>query len=199
MDALRQTLWSLEAVAVFCAIAYLLLAARENLWCWLFAGVSSALYVWIFWDVRLLMESLLSVYYVVMAVVGWQQWRSGAAGQGRAIVTLRCSQHVLLLGAMVLLALASGWWLHDNTDAAWPFLDSFTTWASAITTVLVVRKVLENWLYWLLIDSISLYLYLDRGLYLTALLFAAYLLIVVFGYMQWRRQYRRQSAHTAAA
>jgi nicotinamide mononucleotide transporter len=199
MDALRQTLWSLEAVAVFCAIAYLLLAARENLWCWLFAGVSSALYVWIFWDVRLLMESLLSVYYVVMAVVGWQQWRSGAAGQGRAIVTLRCSQHVLLLGAMVLLALASGWWLRDNTDAAWPFLDSFTTWASAITTVLVVRKVLENWLYWLLIDSISLYLYLDRGLYLTALLFAAYLLIVVFGYMQWRRQYRRQSAHTAAA
>lgn len=194
MDALLQSLFSLEALAVVCAIAYLLLAARESLWCWYFAFVSSALYVFIFWDVSLLMESLLSVYYVVMAVVGWQQWRSGDKQNGRPIVTLRWQQHVGLLAAMLLLALASGWWLRDNTSAAWPFVDSFTTWGAAITTVLVVRKVLENWLYWLLIDSISLYLYVDRGLYLTALLFAGYLVIVVFGYLHWRRQYLQQSS-----
>lgn len=193
MDALLQSLWSLEALAVVCAIAYLLLAARERLSCWYFAFVSSALYIWIFQDVRLLMEALLSVYYVVMAVVGWQQWRSGGRGAVRPIVSLRWPQHAALLAVMVLLSLASGWWLRGNSDAAWPFLDSFTTWASVITTVLVVRKVLENWLYWLLIDSISLYLYLDRGLYLTALLFAGYLVIVVFGYLHWRGLYRRQS------
>lgn len=193
MDALLQSLLSLEALAVVFAIAYLLLAARESLWCWYCAFASSALYVVIFRDVSLLMESLLSVYYVVMAVVGWQQWRSGDKRNGRAIVTLRWQQHVGLVAAMLLLALASGWWLRDNTSAAWPFVDSFTTWGSVITTVLVVRKVLENWLYWLLIDSISLYLYIDRGLHLTALLFAGYLVIVVFGYLHWRRQYQQQA------
>jgi len=192
MDALLQSLLSLEALAVIFAIAYLLLAARESLWCWYFAFASSALYVLIFWDVSLLMESLLSVYYVVMAVVGWQQWRASDMQQRRPILRLHWQQHLVLLGAMLLLSLTSGWWLRNYTDAAWPFIDSFITWASVITTVLVVRKVLENWLYWLLIDSISLYLYLDRGLYLTALLFAGYLVIVVFGYLQWRRVYLQQ-------
>jgi nicotinamide mononucleotide transporter len=79
--------------------------------------------------------------------------------------------------------------MHQYTSAAWPFVDSFTAWASVISTVLVIRKVLENWLYWLVIDSISLYLYIDRGLYLTALLFAGYLVICVFGYLRWRKVY----------
>ena len=73
------------------------------------------------------------------------------------------------------------------TSAAWPFLDAFTTWASVLTTFLVIWKILENWLYWLVIDSISIYLYLDRGLYLTALLFAVYLVIAIFGYLHWRK------------
>jgi nicotinamide mononucleotide transporter len=105
---------------------------------------------------------------------------------------LRWQQHVQLLLLMLGLAFTSGTLLREYTSAAWPFVDSFTTWASVITTVLVVRKVLENWLYWLLIDSISLYLYIDRGLHLTALLFAGYLVIVVFGYMHWRRVYLQQ-------
>lgn len=198
MDALLQSLFSLEALAVILAIAYLLLAARESLWCWYCAFASSALYVLIFWDVSLLMESLLSVYYVVMAVVGWQQWRSGGKGQQRPIVTLRWQQHVLLLVTMLVLAFTSGSLLREYTNAAWPFMDSFITWASVVTTVLVVRKVLENWLYWLLIDSISLYLYIDRGLHLTALLFAGYLVIVVFGYLHWRQRYQQQASTPTA-
>jgi len=187
-----QSLLSLEAFAVVAAIAYLLLAARESLWCWYFAFVSSALYVFIFWDVSLLMESLLSVYYVAMAVLGWQQWRGGSTGEPLPIVRLRWQQHLQLLALMLLMSATSGWLLQEYSSAAWPFVDSFTTWASVITTVLVVRKVLENWLYWLLIDGISLLLYVERGLYLTALLFAAYLVIVVFGYLHWRRVYLQQ-------
>jgi nicotinamide mononucleotide transporter len=76
------------------------------------------------------------------------------------------------------------------TDAAWPFVDSFITWGSVITTFLVVRKVLENWLYWLLLDGIAVVVYVERGLYLTALLFVGYVVIVVFGFLQWRREYQ---------
>ena len=80
------------------------------------------------------------------------------------------------------------------TDAALPLLDSFTTWGSILTTWMVTRKILENWLYWLVIDSVSIYLYLDRGLHLTAMLFVAYLVIVVFGYRKWLRHYRETSS-----
>ena len=84
--------------------------------------------------------------------------------------------------------------LQQFTDAALPYLDSFTTWGSLVTTWMVARKVLENWLYWLVIDSVSIYLYIDRELYLTALLFAAYVVIVIIGYVKWSQRYRAQSS-----
>mgnify|MGYP000495124515 CR=1 FL=1 len=104
MQYLLHRLWSFEALAVVLAIAYLLLAARESLWCWYCALGSSLIYIVIFFDVSLLMESLLNVFYAVMAVVGWWEWRrGGAAHQGLKIVTLRWQLHVLLLAAMLLL------------------------------------------------------------------------------------------------
>lgn len=195
MENLLASVLSLEGLAVVLALAYLLLAARENILCWYCAFASSALYTVIFWDVNLLMESALNVFYVVMAVVGWYEWRyGGAKREGVRIVSLLWRQHLALLALMLGLALCNGWLMHSFTNAAWPFVDSFVTWGSVINTVLVVRKVLENWLYWLLIDGLALYLYVDRGLYLTALLFLLYLGIVVFGYLKWRREYRAYSA-----
>jgi nicotinamide mononucleotide transporter len=94
----------------------------------------------------------------------------------------------------VLASLVSATVLTSYTQAALPLLDSFTTWGSIVTTWMVTRKILENWLYWLLIDSVSIYLYIERELYLTAALFAAYLIIVIFGYRKWLLHYRQTSA-----
>ncbi len=186
-----------ESLAVVLALAYLLLAAREHIACWACALVSTAIYTVVFWDASLLMEAALNVYYMAMAVYGWQQWRyGGAANEGVSIRSLSRRQHGLIVAAVVCLTLASGTYLASQTSAVWPYVDSFTTWASVITTVLVAKKYLENWLYWFVIDSISIPLYLDRGLYLTAALFAVYLVIVVFGYLSWQRHL---TARTAAA
>ena len=186
----------LESVAVVLAIAYLLLAARENILCWYCAFASSAIFVVIFWDVSLLMESLLNVFYVAMAVVGWYAWRyGGQAHMGVHIRTLKPWQHGVIAVTLLLAAGINGWFMASYTSAVWPYLDAFTTWASVLTTFLVVWKVLENWLYWLVIDSISIFLYMDRELYLTALLFAAYLVIVIFGFLHWRRLYRDSIAN----
>ena len=92
---------------------------------------------------------------------------------------------LLLVG---LLSLASGRLLAINTAAALPWLDSFISWASLLATWMVARKVLENWLYWFAIDSLSLGVFLSRGLYLTAVLFAVYLVLIVIGYRRWRGQ-----------
>ena len=77
------------------------------------------------------------------------------------------------MGSVLLLSAASGWLLSQYTGAAWPYLDSFTTWGAVLTTWMVARKLLENWLYWIVIDGLSIFLYIDRELYLTAALFAA--------------------------
>ncbi len=185
--------WELAAVAL--GIAYLLLAMRESLWCWYAAFVSTAIFLVLFWQVGLLMESALQVYYLAMAVYGWWQWQHGSGGSDElAITRWGTRQHLLTTGAVLALSALSGTFLHQYSTAALPYLDSFTTWGAIVTTWMVARKILENWLYWLVIDGVSIHLYLDRGLYLTALLFAAYLVIAIFGFRQWLHHYRTLSA-----
>lgn len=187
-----MSLW--EAAAVVLGVAYLLLAMRESLWCWYAAFVSTSIFLVLFWDVGLLMESALQVYYLVMAVYGWWHWRRGSADQSELAISRWSNRdHLFAIGAVLLASAVSGTLLQQYSSAALPYLDSFTTWGSILTTWMVARKVLENWLYWLVIDSVSIYLYLDRELYLTALLFALYLIIVIFGYRKWLRHFQATS------
>jgi nicotinamide mononucleotide transporter len=190
-----QAMSAWEAAAVVLGVIYLLLAVRESLWCWYAAFASTGIFLVLFWDVGLLMESALQVYYLVMAVYGWWHWQAGKGDQGGlAISRWGARQHLVALIAVLLASAVSGALLQQHSNAALPYLDSFTTWGSILTTWMVARKVLENWLYWLVIDSISIYLYLDRALYLTAGLFAVYLVIVIFGYRKWLLHYRATSA-----
>ena len=198
-----QSMSLMEVTAVIFAMAYLLLAVRENVLCWLFAFLSTAIYTVLFWDVSLLMESALNVYYMAMAVYGWHQWtRGGTNGDDQphalAVHSMSAKQHVMIIAAITSLTIVSGYLLSEHSTAAWPYVDSFTTWASVITTYLVARKFLQNWLYWIVIDTVSVPLYIDRGLNLTALLFVAYVVIAVVGYFKWRDHLRNSGQVVAA-
>jgi len=185
---------------VLCAIAYLFLAMRENIYCWHFAFLSTALYVWIFQDVNLYMESALNIYYVLMALYGWFCWStSKPTAQGLKIKSWTLNLHIKVVSLICLLTAVSGILLSTNTDAYLPYLDSLTTWGSVITTFMVARKVLENWLYWVVINSLSIFLYVDRELYQTAVLFAMYTVMSVAGYFQWRSIYQRESKQHSSA
>ncbi len=182
----------LELTAVVLAIAYLLLAVRESLWCWGAAFVSTAIYLYLFFAARLYMESVLQVFYLFMAVYGWRQWRRGESGGKKLDVsTWPLIVHVWAVVCILALSVASGWMLASYTQAAFPYLDSFTSWGAVWTTYLVTKKKLENWLYWIVIDSICIYLYELRGLQLTAILFALYVVISIFGYVSWQRVSRQ--------
>ena len=147
----------------------------------------------LFWDVSLLMESALNVYYMAMAVYGWYQWRRGGDEHaGVQMQSLGWSRHGIIILAILLITLVSGFFLSRYSDAAWPYVDSFTTWASVITTYMVTRKILENWLYWVVIDAVSIPLYIDRGLTMTAMLYVAYVLIAAVGFVSWRRHFLAQ-------
>jgi nicotinamide mononucleotide transporter len=183
----------LELIAVVFAIAYLVLAVRENILCWLAAGISTSIFLIIFWDVKLYMESGLQIYYLAMAGYGWHQWRRvNDESSGLQVSTWNVQQHVSAITVIALLSFFSGYLLRAGTDAQLPYLDSFTTWASVVTTFMVARKVLENWIYWLVIDSVSIFLYIDRELYFTSILFAVYIVIIFFGWYSWYRSYQQQ-------
>jgi nicotinamide mononucleotide transporter len=178
-----------ELAAVALAIAYLLLAVRENQWCWVAAFSSTLIYLYLFFEARLYMESVLQLFYLFMAVYGWQQWRRGGAGDRELEVSSwSFPVHLWAIGGILFLSAVSGWILARYTQAAYPYLDSFTTWGAVWTTYLVTRKKLENWLYWIVIDSVCIYLYELRGLLLTACLFALYVVISIFGYISWQRE-----------
>ncbi len=183
-----------EVVAVVLAIAYLVLAIKESSWCWYAAFVSTAIYTWLFWDVSLVMESLLNAYYMAMAIYGWWQWRrpNEQANEVRPIARWQAQHHLFAVVGVLALTGLSGYFLTANTGAQLPYLDSFTTWASVLTTYMVAKKVLENWLYWLFINACAIYLYVDRELYLTAMLFVSYEVMAVIGYIRWRTHYQAQ-------
>ena len=136
-----------EAAAVALGVAYLLLAVRQNILCWYAAFLSTTISVWLFWNVSLLMESGLNVHYMAMAVYGWYQWKFGGAERTTLPVSRwRPLTHVGALALILVMTMISGKLLATNTGAAWPYLDSFTTWASVLTTFMVARKILENWI-----------------------------------------------------
>ena len=197
LQALELTSWW-EVPAVVLAILYLVLAARENIWCWGAAFISTAIYIYVFFDVNLFLESALQIYYLGMAVYGWYQWRQPTDQSATLpISTWSLKKHVVVIAVTGSIVVTSGYLLSKNTEAALPYVDAFTTWYAVVTTYMVTRKILENWGYWFVIDSVSVYLYYSRGLYLTALLFIAYLVIIVFGYVKWKKEYDQANVQTS--
>jgi nicotinamide mononucleotide transporter len=200
LAALAAMSW-LEIASVAFALAYLVLAIRQNILCWAAALISTLLSLALFYDARLYPETALQVFYAVMAVYGWYQWRHGGRpGEGTAVElpvsVWPLSRHAFAIGGTLAVALALGTVL-SRTNAAFPYLDSFTSVAAVVTTYMVAKKVLENWIYWLVIDGLTLYIYWQRALYLYAALFVVYLVLVVVGFYRWRRDWRAQPALAA--
>ena len=173
------------------AIAYLGLAIRQNIACWFFAALSTAIYIGLFIEARLYMESLLNAFYLVMAAYGWYVWRSGGdVGDTSPVVTWPPRTHSVAILIIVALSAASGYLLSTKSNAAFPYIDSLTTWFAIWATFLVAQKVLENWWYWLVIDIASVMIYWSRDLQLTALLFVVYVIMIPFGLVSWSRSMR---------
>ncbi len=188
-----RALSPLEVIAVAAAMAYLLLAIRQNIWCWLGAGISTAIYIYLFFAAKLYMESALNLFYFAMAIYGWWVWYSGRSGDGELPVSVwSLTVHASAIAAIVAASMLSGYLLSSYSDAVYPYVDSMTTWGAIWATFLVARKVLENWWYWLVIDAASIVIYWSRDLHLTALLFAVYVAMIPFGLVAWQRSRREQ-------
>ena len=183
----------LELIAVMLALAYVVLAVKVRRSCWLAAIASAALYCWIFAKASLYMESALQLFYIGAAIYGWYYWSADQSAKPIPIRRWSLKQHSLAAAFTLVGATLFGSALAKFTDAALPWLDSFTTVAALVTTWMVTQKILENWLYWIVIDAVSIYLYTSRGLDMTAALYGGYILLAVAGLLQWHRNFQTQA------
>ncbi len=181
----------LEIGAVFLAVAYLLLAVRRDIRCWIAGIMSSSIYFVLMFTANLYMESILQIFYIFMGVYGFNQWKSDIANTEEiSIITWNLKTHLIVLGIILISSYFAGYILDTYTDAKLPFLDSLTTFGALFATYMVAKKILENWIYWFLIDSVSIYLFIERELYLTSILFCLYLIIIIFGFRSWLAVFR---------
>ena len=179
-----------EILAAILAIAYLLLALRQDIRCWIAWIISSFMYLFVMLYAGLLMESALQIFYVGMGIYGWMQWDKRSAQDKLSIRRWSKKQHFYAIGSLLCIVVISGYLLSLNSNAVAPYIDSFTTWGAILATLMVAKKVLENWIYWFVIDFVSVFLFLSRELYPTAVLFVIYLVIIVFGYRAWLKAMR---------
>lgn len=189
----------LELIAMLLALAYVILAAVGSIWCWPAAFISTALYTVIFYDVLLLMDSALNVYYLVMAVYGFWVWQKDASTNQNpnnlalTIVSWQLSFHIKTCLFLTVVSVGLGYIMANYTPADFPYLDTFTTVFAVFATYLVTQKVLENWLYWVVIDAVSIYLYQAKDLMPTVVLFSLYTVIATFGYLKWQNLYKNNA------
>jgi nicotinamide mononucleotide transporter len=181
-----------EWFAVVLALAYLVLAIRQNPWCWACAIVSAALYLVLFARAHLYMQAALQVFYVAMSVYGWRAW--GGASQKEAVPVQRwpLRWHVFAIGAIAIVSALNGALVSESQGSPMvPYVDAAIAWGSVFTTWLVARKVLENWWYWIVLDLAAAALYWSQALYATAVLFVLYTVLAALGLRAWRRDAAR--------
>ena len=180
--------WIIEGVGAALAIAYLLLALKQNKLCWFAWIASSILYLYVMYQAGLYMESLLQVFYLCMGFYGLSQWSKTINNNQNTYVDLwSIGNHIFAISLVIALSFLSGILLSNFSNAALPFIDAFTTWGAIVASYMVAKKILENWIYWFVIDFISVFIFASRGLYFTSALFVTYLVIIYFGYKSWSK------------
>ncbi len=146
--------WSIiESIAVFFSILYVILAAKENIWCWGAGAISVSLYIYICFFAQLYPETSLQVFYLLMAFYGYYHWTKKE--QSLQISEWSIGKHLFILVIGAILTFLMGFYFATYTNAKMPIVDSFTTVFSLFATYMVAKKILGNWLYWIVIDAVS--------------------------------------------
>jgi nicotinamide mononucleotide transporter len=172
----------LEVIAVVFSIFYTVLITYENILCWPAAIIASIIFIYLVYAKRLIAETVLHVFYLLAAIYGWVMW---GTSDGFEVNTYGVSTNILIIVGGILLIIPSGYLLKRFSSAALPYVDSFTTIFSFMATYMMAHMVLENWLYWIVIDSVSVFMYARRGLYIASGLFVIYTILAINGYFSW--------------
>ena len=185
----------LEWIAVILSAVSVYLSARENIWSWPTAIVSVAMYVFVFVEKGLYSDAGLQVFFAAISVYGWYEWLHGGEARSRLHVS-RATRKAWLVSA----GFAVAFWIVLGTltsrlaGVSLPFLDAGLATLSVVAQIMMTRKILENWILWIIVDIVYVPMYAYKHLYPTALLYAVFLVLAVTGLVSWRRSLSRDHA-----
>jgi len=179
----------LEIFAVIFGITYVVLAAKESLWAWVFAFFSTLIYTVLFWEGALISSSLLNFYYMFMAVYGFILWRGKVNGEELEIRVWDNQRISIVIISGFIVSLIIGYILESYASAKYAYLDTFVMVFSVIATWMLAQKILQNWLIWIVVDTTAVVLYWQSGYHVTIILFILYVILAFYGYLTWRKAY----------
>jgi nicotinamide mononucleotide transporter len=187
-----ELIWATEIVAALLGAAFVVLAAYRRRACWLAGAASSVLVGALSIMGKLPMQGALNAYYVAMSVYGYWNWTRASAKGGLPVGTLPWRWHLLAAVILVPLSWLTASLIASELQSAWPLIDSLAFWFSLFATWLQARARIENWMYWIIIDGVLVFLYYDRGMAVIAFQFVAFTLLAIAGLVEWRRNLRSQ-------
>jgi len=187
----------LEIISVIFGILYLLLMIRENIWCWIFGILASAITVYLYVHVTLYLEAGLNIYYILAGFYGWIYWyqnKKTIDGKNHVpIHTWRSNNHIAAIILSGILSIILGIIMHRYTNSERPYIDATITTFSFVATYMEAKKVLSTWHYWFLLNGASVFLQIDRGLYFFSVLSVFYTIMSIYGFKQWKKTYTSQN------
>lgn len=177
-----------EAIAVVLGLISVYLVTRQNVWCYPLGIISVFIYIFIFYEVKLYADMGLQVFFIVLQAYGWYEWLYGGEGKTELAVTWARKKEYLYSALFVLFATAAlGAALHQLTDAALPYVDSFLAVLSMVGQWMMAKKYIENWILWVVVNIGSIGMYAFKGLYFTTFLYVVYFGLAILGYIEWKR------------
>ncbi len=178
----------LELLAAAFGLACVVLTVRRSVWAWPVGLIGIALYAWLFWHAKLYADVVLQGFYTVQFLYGWHQWREKRTAEADLVVRrLKTAELAAWLSGSILLGLLWGWALSRFTDAALPYPDAVGAILSLSANALLALRYRENWLVWILADTLLLGVYAQKELWATVVLYAIYLGMAVWGWRDWAK------------
>ena len=181
----------IEFIAVIAGIAYVYLSAKQVIWCWPVGIVNVVLSIYVFFVTKLYQDAILQGFYLIMSIYGWYNWLHGGKNKSELQVS-RLSLHlaifILIIAAVAIVA--CGYFFNNYTDAALPYWDATTTVWGIIGTYLMAKKIIDNWVVWILIDILNVCIYYYKDLFGFTVLYFIFTILAVYGLKEWLRDYR---------
>lgn len=184
----RVMMSGLEIVAFVLGVINVTLVVRRSLWNYPFGLAMVTLYAKIFYDTKLYSDALLQIFFFVVQIYGWIEWRRSENVTGEVAVTRLTP--TARIAWLVLIAIGTAGWgafMHRHTDAAYPWWDGSIAIMSVVAQMLMARRYIENWVLWIALDVSAVALYAVKGLSLTAVLYVIFLALSVWGLIDWHR------------
>lgn len=182
---------AIEVAAFVCGVANIILLTRRSIWNYPFGIVTVSLWGIVFFEAKLYSDVLLQIFFVVVQIYGWAHWLNRRDNTGHVIVTRITARSAIVYGcvAVAITGLLGGF-MGTHTDASFPYWDASVAALSVVAQIMLARRLLENWLVWIIVDIDAVALYATKEIYPAAALYVIFLIICVIGYINWRRAWR---------